>query len=278
MKESNKKFYMKKLLINENERNEILEKHLSFKKVLEEKLEQTKKGLTLEQVDDVEEANRNILDSALSKKCLSGGEIKTIDGKSVYVKTATKDTPDIIKVGDEIYQYGIHNNLYFTFWVKPKGGNTLTGPYKWKCSQVNAAEEVKNAKDEVKPNDSTNSKPVKKLSQIELEMDGIIGNTDEFFGQNDPPKDKCVKAIQFFYKTWLNNIDVNKMGSGKFEELKGITQLCANYFNGEWSKDMFRPKVRKYLDVLQGVSYGGPSGTSKWRLEKPVNVDNIKRN
>jgi hypothetical protein len=250
MKESNKKFYMKKLLINENERNEILEKHLSFKKVLEEKLEQTKKGLTLEQVDDVEEANRNILDSALSKKCLSGGEIKTIDGKSVYVKTATKDTPDIIKVGDEIYQYGIHNNLYFTFWVKPKGGNTLTGPYKWKCPQVNTTAEVNKTNDEESKVETLNDKREKTRTSFNTSLT-----------ERTPTPKGCAKAIDDFYESWENKVN----DISNFNDMKEYVQTCTNFFNGKWKNQPLRGPLRKKIELLSG-GIGGTSISSKWRL------------
>lgn len=247
---------MRKILISEQEKNEILNKHKNFKKILENELEKLNRGLTLEQTSD-----RDVLDTAETMGCLRNGKIEPIGGKEGYVKIAKGSIPNVIEVGDKVVQYAD-----FTFFVYPKGSQTPKGPYKWECDKLDdsTTKTSSTTANNTGQNTTTSTPDINQRAKNELQ-------------QFSATPESCVTTIELFYETWEDNI--TQMNPAIFDDLKKQSQICANYFNGRWKGKLGRGPVRKKIAILQGDNmYGGPSGTSKWRLEKPVRPEDIKRN
>lgn len=247
---------MRKILISEQEKNEILNKHKNFKKILENELEKLNRGLTLEQTSD-----RDVLDTAETMGCLRNGKIEPIGGKEGYVKIAKGSIPNVIEVGDKVVQYAD-----FTFFVYPKGSQTPKGPYKWECDKLDdsTTKTSSTTANNTGQNTTTSTPDINQSAKDELQ-------------QFSATPENCVTTIELFYETWEDNI--TEMNPEIFDKLKKQSQICANYFNGRWKGKLGRGPVRKKIAILQGDNmYGGPSGTSKWRLEKPVRPEDIKRN
>jgi len=248
---------MKKILISEQEKNEILNKHKNFKKILENELEKLNRGLTLEQTSDTD-----VLDAAQTVGCLRNGKIETVGGKEGYVKIAKGSIPGIIEVGDKVVQYAD-----FTFFVYPKGSQTPKGPYKWECDQLTntptTSTPANNANVETKPSES----------KYQTDRKSTDAAAEKFLNEFRPNVEGCVKMIERFYETWEN--DVTNMDEQLFNQLKKETQTCANYFNGKWRGMAFRGPIRKKIEDLQG-GIGGTESSSKWRLIKPRDYDSKK--
>ena len=243
---------MKKILISEQEKNEILNKHKNFKKILENELEKLNRGLTLEQTSD-----KDVLDAAETVGCLRNGKIETIGGKEGYVKIAKGSIPNVIEVGDKIVQYAD-----FTFFVYPKGSETPKGPYKWECDKLDNSTTTTSSTQTPTTTPTTTSNK----SKYELDREKTDEATEQFLKDFRPNVDGCVKMIERFYETWEN--DITNMKEELFNELKSETQTCANYFNGSWKGKLGRGPVRKKIELLQG-GIGGTESSSKWRLLTP---------
>jgi hypothetical protein len=133
--QTNKKKTMKqRLIINEQEKKEILEKHNLFKQAL-----QTKRNKPMVNEQASSGGGRNFLIAARDKGCkiAKGGVIQSAPGKpTVLYKKADYDSPNgYFKIGDELY---IKDD--FTFDVvttDASGKKTLTFSNRtWKCSAL----------------------------------------------------------------------------------------------------------------------------------------------
>jgi hypothetical protein len=127
---------MKKMLINEDEKSKILEKHVDFKKVLQESLESLNRGLVQEQLA-TGVVTDPILNGAEAAGCISGGRIIMYGGKPAYVKIATKASPGRYDVNDRIVVY--NNYTYDVISSKL----TKKGTFNWNCSGINKSAEEK---------------------------------------------------------------------------------------------------------------------------------------
>lgn len=130
---------MKKILIQEDEKSQILQKHQDFKKVLQENLENLNRGLIQEQVQ-TGVVSDPILNGAIAAGCISGGQVITYGGKPTYYKVATKDNGQKFIVGDKLLI-----NADFTYDVLSKD-NVKKGSFKWACPNMNAAAEAQQQK------------------------------------------------------------------------------------------------------------------------------------
>lgn len=142
-------FDMKKMLINEDEKLQILEKHGDFKKTLQENLENLNRGLVQEQLA-TGVVTDPILNGAEAAGCITSGRIIMYGGKPAYVKIATKSVPGRYDVDDRIVIY----NDYTYEVISPK--LTKKGKFNWSCPGINKAAETKKlqstnlSKDELK--------------------------------------------------------------------------------------------------------------------------------
>jgi hypothetical protein len=225
-----------KILITEQEKNEILNKHKNFKKILENELSKLNRGLVIEQ--DNNEKVVIDLDSAKKNGCLTNGNFDNRSGKRVWIKKAKNANPGKFEIGDEIVQYG--DGTYEVY--SPTNPSTPKGKFKWRCPD--------------------------NKSKYELDREKTDAAVETFLNQFRPNVDGCVKMIERFYETWEN--DVTNMDEQLFNQLKSETQTCANYFNGSWKGKLGRGPVRKKIELLQG-GIGGTESSSKWRLLTPRN-------
>jgi len=125
---------MKKMLIQEDEKSQILQKHQDFKKVLQENLKSLNRGLIQEQLKTGVVSDQ-ILDGAIAAGCVTGGRVISYGGKPTYYKVATKDNGQKYIIGDKLLI-----NADFTYDVLSKD-NVKKGTYKWACPNMNAASE-----------------------------------------------------------------------------------------------------------------------------------------
>jgi len=125
---------MKKMLIQEDEKSQILQKHQDFKKVLQENLKSLNRGLIQEQLK-TGVVSDPILDGAIAAGCVTGGQVIRYGGKPTYYKVATKDNAQKYIIGDKLLI-----NADFTYDVLSKD-NVKKGTYKWACPNMNAATE-----------------------------------------------------------------------------------------------------------------------------------------
>lgn len=130
---------MARILISEDEKFEILNKHNNFKKILENELKHLNRGLVSEQTYGTGEVSDPLLDAAIKAGCLTNGKIITFENKPTYIKKATKDLPSRFTAGDTILQYND-----YSYWVFPQAGTSRKGPYKWSCPEINASIEQQN--------------------------------------------------------------------------------------------------------------------------------------
>lgn len=242
-----------KILISEQEKNEILNKHKNFKKILENELSKLNRGLVIEQNNNEKESD--VLDSAKTAGCLTNGKLGEKSGRPAWIKIVKGLLPGKFDVGDEIVQYGD-----FTYEVYSKNNpSTPKGKFKWKCPELDASTTTTQT-----PTNNTNSKK----SKYQLDRESTDAAAEKFLDEFRPNVDGCVKMIERFYETWEN--DVTNMDEKIFNQLKSETQTCANYFNGSWKGKLGRGPVRKKIELLQG-GIGGTESSSKWRLLTPRN-------
>jgi len=127
---------MKRILIQEDEKSQILQKHQDFKKVLQENLENLNRGLVQEQLA-TGIVSDPILNGAETAGCISAGKIIMYGGKPAYVKVASKNVPNRYDINDRIV---IYNNFTYDV-IGPK--LEKKGTFKWTCPKINAAAEAK---------------------------------------------------------------------------------------------------------------------------------------
>jgi DNA polymerase III gamma/tau subunit len=251
-----------KILISEQEKNEILNKHKNFKKILENELSKLNRGLVIEQNNNEKESD--VLDSAKTVGCLTNGKLGEKSVRPAWIKIVKGLLPGKFDVGDEIVQYGD-----FTYEVYSKSNpSTPKGKFKWKCPELDASSTTtptpaNNANVETKPSES----------KYQTDRKSTDAAAEKFLNDFRPNVEGCVKMIEKFYETWEN--DVTNMDEQLFNQLKKETQTCANYFNGKWRGMAFRGPIRKKIEDLQG-GIGGTESSSKWRLIKPRDYDSKK--
>jgi len=128
---------MKKILIQEDEKLQILQKHKVFKKVLQENLENLNRGLVQEQLS-TGVVSDPILNAAQAAGCISNGNLIKYQGKATYFKVATKDSDkNRYKQGDKLLIYPD-----YTYTVLGPD-NVKKGVYSWTCPEINKAAETK---------------------------------------------------------------------------------------------------------------------------------------
>lgn len=128
----------KRLIINEEEKSEILKRHTDFKKVLQEELSNLNRGLVSEQFS-TGVVNDTLLSAAEKAKCISGGKQITWEGKPGYYKVATADRDGRFSVGDKLV---IYND--YTYEVYPKDGSKRK-KFTWSCPAINQDTEAQAA-------------------------------------------------------------------------------------------------------------------------------------
>jgi hypothetical protein len=130
---------MARILISEDEKFEILNKHNNFKKILENELKHLNRGLVSEQTLPTGQVSDPLLSAASKAGCLNNGNITNFEGKTVYVKRAKKDLSPKFAIGDTLVLYNDYS--YFVF---PQDGSSRKGPYKWSCPEINSSIEQQN--------------------------------------------------------------------------------------------------------------------------------------
>jgi hypothetical protein len=140
---------MKRILINETEKNEILNQHKNFKKILEEKKTNLDKGLMIEQrVQDPIFLDKFTMSQVISK-CVTNPAVKairtTFKGKDGVEKPAIKvvSGPDNVK----IYTNEPNTNFggYNSYILNTTEDKILKGPMSWKCSKLYAEDDAQSA-------------------------------------------------------------------------------------------------------------------------------------
>jgi hypothetical protein len=135
---------MKRILINEIEKNEILNQHKDFKKILEEKKINLDKGLMIEQrVQDPIFLDKFTISQVIAK-CVSNPNIKAVNylfkGKPA-IKVVSG--PDNVKV----YTNEPNTNFggYNSYILNTEETKILKGPMSWKCSKLYAEDDAQAA-------------------------------------------------------------------------------------------------------------------------------------
>ena len=82
------------------------------------------------------------------------------------------------------------------------------------------------------------------------------------------PTDKkdCKQTIEAYYISWKKK---RPLAPNEFNALKTKAQACKNEFYGDWGATLGGNKTDKIVDILTGVSMGGPTANDKdsvWRL------------
>jgi hypothetical protein len=164
---------MKRTLINENEKNEILNQHKDFKKILEEKKISLNKGLMIEQ-----RAQEPIF---LDKFTMSQVISKCVKNPSVAAVTTTFRNKPAIKVNagpDNVKIYTNEPNTNFggyNFYILNTDENKiLKGPMSWKCSKLYEEDDAKTAADK-KAEEEKKAKEQEGMSEKQKQFtDGLV--------------------------------------------------------------------------------------------------------
>lgn len=132
---------MKRILINEIEKNEILNQHNDFKKILEEKKTNLDKGLMIEQrVQDPIFLDKFTIGQVISK-CVTNPNVKAVNtlfkGKPAI---KVNSGPDNVK----IYTNEPNTNFggYNSYILNTDENKILKGPMSWKCSKLYAEDDA----------------------------------------------------------------------------------------------------------------------------------------
>lgn len=135
---------MKRILINETEKNEILNQHKDFKKILEEKKTNLDKGLMIEQrAQDPIFLDKFTIGQVISK-CVTNPNVRAVNtlfkGKPAI---KVNSGPDNIK----IYTNEPNTNFggYNSYILNTDENKILKGPMSWKCSKLYAEDDAQAA-------------------------------------------------------------------------------------------------------------------------------------
>ena len=137
---------MKRTLINENEKNEILNQHKDFKKILEEKKISLNKGLVIEQrIQEPIFLDKFTISQVISK-CVKNPNVTAINAK-FKGKPAIKviSGPDNVKIytNEPNTDFGGYNS----YILNTAENKILKGPMSWKCSKLYQEDDAKTAAD-----------------------------------------------------------------------------------------------------------------------------------
>jgi len=135
---------MKRILINETEKNEILNQHKDFKKILEEKKVNLDKGLMIEQrVQEPIFLDKFTVSQVISK-CVTSPNVRAVTtlfkGKPAI---KVNSGPDNVK----IYTNEPNTNFggYNSYILNTAEDKILKGPMSWKCTKLYADEDAQAA-------------------------------------------------------------------------------------------------------------------------------------
>jgi len=135
---------MKRILINETEKNEILNQHKNFKKILEEKKINLDKGLVIEQRAQEPVFLDKFTIGQVISKCVSNPNVKAVTAL-FKGKPAIKvvSGPDNVK----IYTNEPNTNFggYNSYILNSTEDKILKGPMSWKCSKLYAEDDAQAA-------------------------------------------------------------------------------------------------------------------------------------
>jgi hypothetical protein len=132
---------MKRILINETEKNEILNQHKDFKKILEEKKINLDKGLVIEQRSQDPLFLDKFTIGQVIAKCVSNPNVRA-------VTTLFKGKPAIKVVSgpDNVKVYTNEPNTNFggynSYILNTDETKILKGPMSWKCSKLYAEDDA----------------------------------------------------------------------------------------------------------------------------------------
>jgi hypothetical protein len=183
---------MKRILINETEKNEILNQHKDFKKILEEKKINLDKGLMIEQrVQDPIFLDKFTISQVISK-CVTNPGVKAVNtlfkGKPA-IKVVSG--PDNVK----IYTNEPNTNFggYNSYILNTDETKILKGPMSWKCSKLYAEDDAQTV--------ATQAADAKKKEQELASLDSgqkafIKMLTDQGYVIDPTPTDFATKRLK----------------------------------------------------------------------------------
>ena len=126
---------MKKIVFNDSEKKNILEQHNKFKNILKEKLENSKKGLVIEQsVPTGDELIKKA--QKVCSKFTSGTFVKLSNGKLAIKVTAINDNPPKYMTGDILV---VKSDMTYDVYDGTSAAQnkwTKKGTYTWKCDAI----------------------------------------------------------------------------------------------------------------------------------------------
>ena len=135
---------MKRTLINETEKNEILNQHKNFKKILEEKKMNLDKGLVIEQRAQEPVFLDKFTIGQVISKCVTNPNVRAVTtlfkGKPAI---KVNSGPDNIKIytNEPNTSFGGYNS----YILNTAEDKILKGPMSWKCSKLYADEDAQSA-------------------------------------------------------------------------------------------------------------------------------------
>jgi hypothetical protein len=257
---------MKKLLISESEKNEILNKHNNFKLILQERKDLKNKGVVLS--EQISRLSGDDLIRAAKKSCTklqSGTFVNYKTGKLGIKLTATSDGPmdaatnkPKYLTGDVvIYTSDLNKNNELIYYVYDK--NKIKGTYTWSCKAINAqADQFQKIASDQK------IKAEGWMTQKEAEDAGLNISDSRFFEQTK------IDGIDYFKK---RGITVGGAGSA---EQKQVVDFLTNRYGARfqifkdkdpkgfcWAFQGEEPLVEPkwtLIDVVGGAQYGVKEG------------------
>jgi len=103
-----------------------------------------------------------------------------------------------------------------------------------------------------------------KSGETKVNITTVIQNAVESRIPTD--KKDCKQTIEAYYISWKKK---RPLAPNEFNALKEKAQACKNEFYGDWGASLGGNKTDKIVDILTGVSMGGPTANDKdsvWRL------------
>jgi hypothetical protein len=212
---------MKKFVISESEKSEILKKHNDFKSILQENLKTKNNGVLVEQIQKL---SGDDLIKAAKKSCTKLQSASTVNfknGKLALKLTATIDGPMDAATNKPKYVTG--NVIIYTSDLNSRGeliyhvydGNTKKASYTWSCKAINAQ-----ADDFQKTSSDQKIKAEGWMTFEEAKAAGVNLSDPKFFEQ------KKINGVEYFRK---RGITVG--GAGSKEQEQVIDFLNTRYGN-----------------------------------------------
>ena len=183
---------MKRILINETEKNEILNQHKDFKKILEEKKTNLDKGLMIEQRAQEPIFLDKFTMSQVISKCVTNPNVRAVNtlfkGKPAI---KVNSGPDNIK----IYTNEPNTNFggYNSYILNTDETKILKGPMSWKCSKLYADEDAQAAA----AKKAEEAKKAQELASLDSRQKALIKTyTDEGYVVNPTEIDFRTKKLR----------------------------------------------------------------------------------